>query len=91
MKGGGKSSSAADHVVAEIKASGGKAVADYHSVEDGDAIIKTALDAFGRIDVLVNNAGVLRDRSFPRTSDADWDIIHRVSERKTRDIENEYK
>lgn len=78
MKGGGKSSAAADKVVQEIVDAGGKAVADYNSVENGDAIVKSALDAFGRIDVLVNNAGILRDRSFPRTSDEDWDLIHRV-------------
>ncbi|CAL1615578.1 unnamed protein product [Knipowitschia caucasica] len=78
IKGGGKSSAAADKVVEEIKAKGGKAVANYDSVEDGEKLIQTALDAFGRIDVVVNNAGILRDRSFARTSDADWDIVHRV-------------
>jgi 3-hydroxyacyl-CoA dehydrogenase/3a,7a,12a-trihydroxy-5b-cholest-24-enoyl-CoA hydratase len=78
IKGGGKSSAAADKVVQEIISAGGKAVADYNSVEQGELIIKTALDAFGKIDVLINNAGILRDRSFTRTSDDDWDIIHRV-------------
>ncbi|XP_072288805.1 peroxisomal multifunctional enzyme type 2 [Eucyclogobius newberryi] len=78
IKGGGKSSAAADKVVEEIKAKGGKAVANYESVEDGEKLIQTALDAFGRIDVVVNNAGILRDRSFARTSDTDWDLIHRV-------------
>ncbi|KAM7415977.1 hypothetical protein PAMA_018174 [Pampus argenteus] len=77
-KGGGKSSAAADKVVEEIRAKGGKAVANYDSVEDGEKLIQTALDAFGRIDILVNNAGILRDRSFARTSDIDWDLIHRV-------------
>ncbi|XP_053182029.1 peroxisomal multifunctional enzyme type 2 [Scomber japonicus] len=77
-KGGGKSSAAADKVVEEIRAKGGKAVANYDSVEDGEKLIQTALDAFGRIDILVNNAGILRDRSFARTSDLDWDLIHRV-------------
>ena len=77
-KGGGKSSAAADKVVEEIRFRGGKAVADYNSVEDGDKVVQTALDAFGRIDVLVNNAGILRDRSFGRTSDLDWDLVHRV-------------
>lgn len=51
---------------------GGIAVADYNSVVDGEKIIKTALDNFGRIDVLVNNAGILRDKSFARISDTDW-------------------
>uniref|UniRef100_A0A5F9D142 17-beta-hydroxysteroid dehydrogenase 4 n=1 Tax=Oryctolagus cuniculus TaxID=9986 RepID=A0A5F9D142_RABIT len=48
------------------------------SVEEGEKLVKAALDAFGRIDVVVNNAGILRDRSFARISDEDWDIIHRV-------------
>uniref|UniRef100_F6ZAH1 Peroxisomal multifunctional enzyme type 2 n=1 Tax=Equus caballus TaxID=9796 RepID=F6ZAH1_HORSE len=78
MKGVGKSSLAADKVVEEIRSRGGKAVASYDSVEAGEKIVKTALDAFGRIDVVVNNAGILRDRSFGRLSDEDWDIIHRV-------------
>uniref|UniRef100_A0AAQ5XBV0 Peroxisomal multifunctional enzyme type 2 n=1 Tax=Amphiprion ocellaris TaxID=80972 RepID=A0AAQ5XBV0_AMPOC len=77
-KGGGKSSAAADKVVEEIRAKGGKAVANYDSVEDGEKLIQTALDAFGRIDVVVNNAGILRDRSFARTSDLDWDLIQRI-------------
>uniref|UniRef100_A0ABM5FT04 Peroxisomal multifunctional enzyme type 2 n=1 Tax=Pogona vitticeps TaxID=103695 RepID=A0ABM5FT04_9SAUR len=78
FKGHGKSSSAADKVVEEIRAKGGKAVANYDSVEAGEKLVKTALDAFGRIDILVNNAGILRDRSFARISDEDWDIIHKV-------------
>uniref|UniRef100_A0A670JJL4 Peroxisomal multifunctional enzyme type 2 n=1 Tax=Podarcis muralis TaxID=64176 RepID=A0A670JJL4_PODMU len=78
FKGHGKSSSAADNVVEEIRAKGGKAVANYDSVEAGEKLVKTALDAFGRIDILINNAGILRDRSFARISDEDWDIIHKV-------------
>ncbi|KAL1268924.1 hypothetical protein QQF64_031213 [Cirrhinus molitorella] len=78
IKGGGRSSAAADKVVEEIRAKGGKAVANYDSVEEGEKLIQTALDTFGRIDIVVNNAGILRDRSFARTSDMDWDLIHRV-------------
>ncbi|XP_013858080.1 peroxisomal multifunctional enzyme type 2 [Austrofundulus limnaeus] len=78
IAGGGKSSAAADKVVQEIRAKGGKAVANYDSVEDGEKLVQTALDAFGRIDIVVNNAGILRDRSFSRTSDLDWDLIHRI-------------
>uniref|UniRef100_A0A671UTW4 Hydroxysteroid (17-beta) dehydrogenase 4 n=1 Tax=Sparus aurata TaxID=8175 RepID=A0A671UTW4_SPAAU len=52
VKGGGKSSAAADKVVEEIRAKGGKAVANYDSVEDGEKLIQTALDAFGRIDLI---------------------------------------
>ncbi|XP_066130254.1 peroxisomal multifunctional enzyme type 2 [Saccopteryx bilineata] len=78
FKGVGKGSAAADKVVEEIRRKGGKAVANYDSVEAGEKVVKTALDAFGRIDIVVNNAGILRDRSFARISDEDWDIIHRV-------------
>ncbi|NXJ35454.1 DHB4 enzyme, partial [Ciconia maguari] len=78
FKGFGKSSSAADKVVNEIRAKGGKAVPNYDSVEDGEKLVKTALEAFGKIDIVINNAGILRDRSFVRISDEDWDIIHRI-------------
>ncbi|XP_044302177.1 peroxisomal multifunctional enzyme type 2 [Varanus komodoensis] len=78
FKGHGKSSSAADKVVEEIRAKGGKAVANYDSVEAGEKLVQAVLDAFGKIDILVNNAGILRDRSFTRISDDDWDIIHKV-------------
>ncbi|MFO0685916.1 MAG: SDR family NAD(P)-dependent oxidoreductase [Sandaracinus sp.] len=78
FNGEGKGSAAADKVVDEIKAAGGTAVANYDSVEDGDKIIKTAVDAFGRIDVLINNAGILRDVSFQKMTEADWDLVYRV-------------
>jgi 3-hydroxyacyl-CoA dehydrogenase/3a,7a,12a-trihydroxy-5b-cholest-24-enoyl-CoA hydratase len=76
--GAGKSSGAADKVVEEIKAAGGEAVANYDSVEDGAKIVQTALDAFKRIDIVINNAGILRDTSFPKMTDQDWDLIYRV-------------
>ncbi len=57
MKGDGSSSKAADLVVDEIKKMGGKAVANYDSVENGDKIIETAMKAFGRVDIIINNAG----------------------------------
>ncbi len=76
--GGGKSSAAADKVVSEIKDAGGSAVANYDSVEDGTKIVQCALDTFGRIDIVVNNAGILRDTSFPKMSADDWDLIYRV-------------
>jgi 3-hydroxyacyl-CoA dehydrogenase/3a,7a,12a-trihydroxy-5b-cholest-24-enoyl-CoA hydratase len=78
IKGGGASSRPADKVVEEIRSKGGVAVANYDSVEDGEKLVQTALDNFGRIDIVINNAGILRDRSFARISDADWDIIQRV-------------
>ncbi|KAH9903970.1 NAD(P)-binding protein [Xylariomycetidae sp. FL2044] len=78
FKGEGNSSKAADVVVEEIKAAGGQAVANYDSVENGDKIIDTAIKAFGRIDVLINNAGILRDISFKNMTDQDWDLIMKV-------------
>jgi multifunctional beta-oxidation protein len=66
---------AADVVVDEIKAAGGKAVANYDSVENGDKIIETAIQNYGRVDVLLNNAGILRDISFKNMTDKDWDLI----------------
>ena len=65
-------------MVDEIKAAGGNAVANYDSVENGDKIIETAIKAFGRIDVLINNAGILRDVSFKNMKDQDWDLIMKV-------------
>ncbi|KAL8871386.1 MAG: hypothetical protein Q9174_002771, partial [Haloplaca sp. 1 TL-2023] len=78
FKGEGSSSKAADVVVDEIRAAGGKAVANYDSVENGDRIIDTAIQTFGRIDVLLNNAGILRDVAFKNMSDQDWDLIIKV-------------
>ncbi len=76
--GEGKSSETADLVVEEIKQAGGEAVANYDSVEDGEAIVRTAMDTWGRVDIVINNAGILRDKSFKNMTDADWDIIFRV-------------
>ncbi|MEO6417951.1 MAG: SDR family NAD(P)-dependent oxidoreductase, partial [Polyangiaceae bacterium] len=76
--GTGKGSKAADAVVAEIKEKGGEAVANYDSVEDGAKIIQTAIDTWGKVDVVVNNAGILRDTSFQKMTDDAWDIIYRV-------------
>ena len=68
----------ADIVVKEITDAGGIAVANYDSCVEGQAIIKTAIDNFGRIDVLINNAGILRDITFRNMSQQDWDLIQEV-------------
>jgi 3-hydroxy-3-methylglutaryl CoA synthase/NAD(P)-dependent dehydrogenase (short-subunit alcohol dehydrogenase family)/putative sterol carrier protein len=77
--GSGKGSkSSADAVVAEIKQMGGQAVASYDNVataEGGENIVQTALDAFGRVDILINNAGILRDRSFLKMPPEDWQAV----------------
>lgn len=67
----------ADEVVKEIKAMGGEAVANYNSVLEGDKIVKGALSAFGRINIIINNAGILRDISFQKMTQEDWDkVLH---------------
>jgi len=76
--GTGKGSTAADAVVKEIKDAGGEAIANYDSVEDGAKIVQTAMDAFGKVDVVINNAGILRDTSFQKITADDWDLIYRV-------------
>lgn len=78
MHGDGADVAAADKVVAEIQAAGGTAVASYDSVEDGDRIVQTALDHFGRVDIVINNAGILRDTSFHKMTEVDWERIYRV-------------
>ncbi len=78
---GAGSVSAAQKVVDEIVAAGGRAVAngdDVSTIEGGEAILKTALDAFGQVDILVCNAGILRDRTFANTTEEDWDKVIKV-------------
>jgi NAD(P)-dependent dehydrogenase (short-subunit alcohol dehydrogenase family) len=79
--GSGASKTPAEEVVAEIKKMGGEAVPNYDSVataEGGENIIKTAIDAFGKIDILVNNAGILRDRMLFNMTEEEWDIVMKV-------------
>ena len=75
IDGTGSDKGAADRVVDEIKAAGGEAAADTNSVatvEGGAGIVQTALDAFGRVDIVVNNAGILRDKSFHNMTPDLW-------------------
>lgn len=78
VDGSGADARAADKVVAEIKAEGGEATPNYDSVESGANIVKTAMDTWGRLDIIVNNAGILRDRSFLKMTDQDWDLVYKV-------------
>jgi NAD(P)-dependent dehydrogenase (short-subunit alcohol dehydrogenase family) len=79
--GEGRDTSPADDVVGEIKKAGGKAVANYDSVAEAESaqkIVQTAIDNFGRIDCVVNNAGILRDRIFHRMSVVDFEMVIKV-------------
>ena len=79
--GTGSSNSMADSVVEEIRNAGGRAAATYGSVTDDDAakaMVQCAMDNFGRLDILINNAGILRDRSFKNMTDAEWDAVIEV-------------
>jgi NAD(P)-dependent dehydrogenase (short-subunit alcohol dehydrogenase family) len=76
--GAGAASAPADETVREIKAAGGEAVANYDSVASmagGQRIVGSALDAFGRVDIVVNNAGILRDRMIFNMSEEEWDAV----------------
>ncbi|HEX7116593.1 MAG TPA: SDR family oxidoreductase [Steroidobacter sp.] len=77
-QGGGRDPSVAQAVVDEIRAAGGEAAANGDSVEEGSRIIEAALDHFGRVDIVINNAGVLRDAAFHKMTDEDWDLVYRV-------------
>jgi NAD(P)-dependent dehydrogenase (short-subunit alcohol dehydrogenase family) len=76
--GAGAARSPADEVVNEIARLGGKAIANYESVASmagGQGIVKTAVDNFGRIDIVVNNAGILRDRMIFNMTEEEWDAV----------------
>ncbi|MGA9049356.1 MAG: SDR family NAD(P)-dependent oxidoreductase [Dehalococcoidia bacterium] len=79
--GSGASQTPAAEVCGEISNMGGEAVPNYDSVatpEGGDNIIKTAIDAFGRVDILVNNAGILRDRMLFNMTEEEWDLVIKI-------------
>ena len=79
--GSGASANAADAVVAEITAAGGEAVASYDSVATaagGEAIVNRAVEAFGAVDILINNAGILRDKTLIKMEPEDWKAVRAV-------------
>ncbi|TWS21281.1 SDR family oxidoreductase [Tsukamurella asaccharolytica] len=81
LDGADASSGPAQQVVDEIRAAGGRAIANASDVADWDgaqALVRSAVDEFGRLDVLVNNAGFLRDRMLVNMSEAEWDAVTRV-------------
>jgi NAD(P)-dependent dehydrogenase (short-subunit alcohol dehydrogenase family) len=78
VDGTGEAAQVADAVVEEIKGAGGEAVANYGSVtsaEDAQAMVDSAVSSFGKIDILINNAGILRDKSFKKMTEDLWDPV----------------
>ncbi|WP_027515795.1 SDR family NAD(P)-dependent oxidoreductase [Bradyrhizobium sp. WSM1417] len=78
---GSGASAAAEKVVAKIVAAGGRAVAngdDVSTVTGGQNILRAAIDTFGHVDILICNAGILRDRTFAKISEEDWDLVVKV-------------
>jgi NAD(P)-dependent dehydrogenase (short-subunit alcohol dehydrogenase family) len=76
--GEGGDATPAEQVVAEIRAAGGDAVANYGNVAsmaDGEAMVKQAIDTWGRLDILINNAGILRDRMIFNMTEEEWDAV----------------
>jgi NAD(P)-dependent dehydrogenase (short-subunit alcohol dehydrogenase family) len=81
LSGEGRDTSAADAVVAQIIADGGKAIANYEDITDWDAakrIVDAAVSTFGSLDVIVNNAGIVRDRMFVSATLDEWDATMHV-------------
>ena len=84
--GTGSSNTMAQKVVEEIKAEGGQAIANYGSVtnrDDAIAMVEDTVSAFGKIDILIANAGILRDKSFKNMNDEMWDVVMDVHLRGT--------
>jgi len=81
LDGAGASATPAEQVVEEIRSSGGKAVANFDDVADWEGskrIVASALESFGRLDAVVNNAGFVRDRMFANATEDEWDAVVRV-------------
>ncbi len=87
--GSGGGAAMADSVVAEIEAAGGRAVANYDSVgsvEGGEHIVRAALDTYGQIDCVVNNAGILRDKTLAKMDEGQWDAVIEVHLKGTYNV-----
>jgi NAD(P)-dependent dehydrogenase (short-subunit alcohol dehydrogenase family) len=81
MDGEGTDAGPAQQVVDEVEALGGEGVANTDDISDWDGaerLVQTAIDTFGRLDVLINNAGILRDRMLTNMSEAEWDAVIKV-------------
>jgi len=81
MDGEGNDQGPAHDVVAEIKAMGGEAIANGDDISDWDGaerLVQSAIDTFGGLDILINNAGILRDRMLTNMSEAEWDAVIKV-------------
>lgn len=86
VSGTGNDTKIADEVVKEIVDAGGSAASNYAdaaTVEGADSIVWTALSKFGKLDIMVNNAGILRDRTILNMSEADWDLVMKVHAKHT--------
>ena len=81
LRRGARGRAQAQQVVEEIRAAGGEAVASHDDVatwEGGRSLVRAAVDAFGGLDVLINNAGILRDRALVHMSEEEWDTVTNV-------------
>jgi 3-hydroxyacyl-CoA dehydrogenase/3a,7a,12a-trihydroxy-5b-cholest-24-enoyl-CoA hydratase len=76
--GTGSDASVAECVAADIRAAGGDAVANTDPVQQGERIVEQAMDIYGRVDVLINNAGILRDAAFHKMTDEQWQAIYEI-------------
>ena len=86
VDGSGNDAKVADLVVQEIKDAGGQGAANYNdisTIEGADGLVWTALSKFGKVDILINNAGILRDKTLLNMSEADWDIVLKVHTKGT--------
>jgi len=86
IDGTGSGATMAEQACKKIRQAGGEAVPDFHSVLEGEAIVKTSIEAFGTVDILINNAGILRDATFVRQSQDDWNQVLDVHLNGTRNV-----